>query len=306
MKLNSKFKKIIATAAFAGLAAFPAASNAAIINALFSGGINEIQDTDAERILDANGGVVTSGNFAVGQVLQSILRFDTVNLTTISDELPAPYKLTAYSELQIGAIQGSVSINGADVPNGVACGATDPFCSLILVATGNLGANVLATLYEGNSATGFNQGLAPAAGIAGVQSNTAILSVGLGKATDYWYATIVNPQSGAFVGNQIGLLTTVTATSGQRGQFNFGLSVLDNPGGIPVRNEEMAGIFGNMHDVIGNGSAYARSPGVDSGWLLSSNTLVQFNVPEPDSLALLGLVFVGMGAVGYRSKTKKS
>lgn len=303
MKLESKFKKIIATAVFAGFAALPMASNAALINALFGQGINEVQDTDAERILDANGGVVTSGNFAVGQVLQSILRFDTVNATTIGDEIPAPYKLTAYSELLIADIQGAVNINGVDVPSGAGCLATDPVCTLIMAPTGNLGAGVLATLYEGIS---FDQASAPAVGIAGITGSTAILSVGYGTADDFWYATIVNPQVGAFVGNQIGLLTTVNAASGQRGQFNFGLSVLSNPGGLPIANLGMTGTFGDLHDVIGNGSAYARSPNVNDGWLLSSNTLVQFKAPEPDSLALLGIVLVGMGAVTARRASKKA
>lgn len=303
MKLESKFKKIIATAVFAGFAALPMASNAALINGLFSQGVNEVQDTDAERILNAAGGVVTSGNFAVNQVLQSILRFDTVNATTISDVIPNPYRLTAYSELKIAAIQGSVSINGVEVPNGVACLATDPICTLMLAPTGNLGAGVLATLYEGTS---FDQASAPTVGITGVTGGTAIMSVGYGTVDDFWYATIVNPQSGTYVGNQIGLLTTVNAASGQRGQFNFGLSVLSNPGGLPIASLGMTGTFGKMHDVIGNGSAYARSPGVNTGWLLSSNTLVQFKAPEPGSIALLGAVLVGMGAVTKRRASKKA
>lgn len=300
MKLNFFGKKALAVA-FAGLAAIPAVSQAALINSLLIPGVvNEIQDTDAERILDATGAVVTSGNFAVGQIVQSILRFDTANSETIADTLVSPYKLTAVSELKVAAIQGVVNVLGVDVPNGAACTAADARCTLIFSGANlNLGANVLAALYEGPS---FSQTVAPSTAVAGVLSNTLVATVGLGKATDFWFATIsnVNPV------NQIGVIASAGPQAGQAGQFIFGLSVLSNPGGLWYEPQQMTGTFGNQHDVIGNGSAYARSPTVNSGWLLSSNTLIQFVVPEPGSLALVGALVVAAGVASTRRKQTKA
>lgn len=296
----SKFAKQALAVAFAGLVAVPAVSHAALINSLLIPGVvNEIQDTDAERIVDAQGNVVTSGNFQVGYQIQSILRFDTANAETIADTLSSPYKLTSYSELMIAAIQGVVTVSGVDIPNGAACQATDAKCTLIMAPTGNLGAGVMANLYEGPS---FSQSIAPNLGIAGVQSNTLITSVGIAKATDFWFATISN----ANPVNQIGVIGSATATAGQAGQFIFGLSVISNPGGLWYEPQQMTGTFGNLHDVIGNGSAYARTPGVNTGWLLSSNTLIQFVVPEPGSLALVGALVVAAGVASTRRKQAKA
>lgn len=299
MNLMNFGKKALVVAAFAGLGAVPAVAGAAQINALLNPGLNEIQDTDAERVL-RDGVAVTSGAFQLGDVLQAILRFDTANAETISDFIPAPYKLTAYSELRVIDIQGSQEISGVAVPTGAACAPAATTCSLIFGATGNLGVNVLASLYEG---TQFSQTVAANTAVAQITGSTKVADIGYGKAEDYWYATIVNPVGG----DQIGLLTLVSATSGQRGQFNFGVSLLNNPGGLPVAEDGMTGVFGDQHDVIGNGSAYARSPNVNTEWLLSSNTLIQFQaVPEPGSLALMGALVIAAGAVTMRRKQSKA
>jgi hypothetical protein len=296
----SKFAKQALAVAFAGLVAVPAVSHAALINALLTPGVvNEIQDTDAERIVDAQGNVVTSGNFQVGYTIQSILRFDTANSETIADTLVSPYKLTSYSELLIAGITGVQTISGVDVPTNAACTAADAKCALVMAPTGALGAGVMANLYEGPT---FSQSAAPATGIAGVMGNTLITQVGIAKSTDFWFAIVSN----ANPIDQIGIIASAGATAGQAGQFIFGLSVISNPGGLWYEPQQMTGTFGNQHDVIGNGSAYARSPGVNSGWLLSSNTLIQFVVPEPGSLALVGALVVAAGVASTRRKQAKA
>jgi hypothetical protein len=189
----SKFAKQALAVAFAGLVAVPAVSHAALINSLLTPGVvNEIQDTDAERIVDAQGNVVTSGNFQVGYQIQSILRFDTANSETIADTLPSPYKLTSYSELLIAGITGVQTISGVDVPTNAACTAADAKCALVMAPTGNLGLGVMANLYEGPT---FSQSVAPATGIAGVQGNTLITQVGIAKSTDFWFAIVSNARS---------------------------------------------------------------------------------------------------------------
>ena len=291
MKLEPKFKKIIATAVFAGFAALPMASNAASITSVISPGLNELEDTDVERILDAQGNVVTTGNFQVGYVLESMLKFEKISNFGVGpsydlDNLGGGYSLVAYSLLQVAAI--------TDIGGG-ACDAGDASCFLTLAATGDLGAGVMAEIYEGSNL--YNSALAAAAGIAGVTGGTLVAEIGIGNATDYWFAEIVNSP------NQIGALALATANSGQEGQFRFGVSVLSNPAGINFDPDGITGLFGNQHDIIGNGSAYARSPFVNNEWLLSSNVLVQFNaVPEPSTVALLGAIVLGAGFASSRRR----
>lgn len=288
-------------AAVVGLMSPIGVAEAAVINTMFNAGLNEIQDQDAERVLrptdsaDAdyvyNGqgfNVVTSGGFQVGDVIETVFRFDTVNAVTIADELPSPYQLLGHSLLEIGSISLTTDQNGNSLID------SDDIVSFVFNTTGLMGANVAVELYERttNATLGYNAGAVPETGVAEILNETLILELGLLEADDFWFGGSVF---------DISLLAAATQGSGQAASGIFGLSVITNPGNLPIlKNGILSSISGQMHDVVGDASAYAREVGVNSGWLVSSNTNASFNVPEPGTLALTGLGLLFAGAARRR------
>lgn len=277
-------KKILTVVSLAASFVAPITANSAQINSMFTVGINTAQDQDADRILRFNAttgsyDVVTSGNFQVGDVFQAILRFDSVNSNTISDSLPSPYALFAYSEVKINSITPNSSFGGYDVT--------------FAPANINLSGGAMIALYERTSGSATNPFTsAPNAGISYIQTLTSIATFGLGDTDDFWTASIPVLIEG--LDNPLG--------SGQNPSGVFGLSVLTNPGMLPIQsNGIQSGATGTYHDVIGDASAFPRETGVNTGWLVSTNTNVSFNVPEPTELALMGIGLIGM-SLGRRKK----
>jgi hypothetical protein len=281
MKL-SKFKaKIFGAAVFAGMAFLPVASHAALINDMLNVGINTIQDSDAERVVDSEGNVLSSGQYAIGDAIQAVIRFDTVNAVTIGDAHPAPYQLTGVAYLPITSITVLNDMGDANPANDV-----------IQVGFGNLGhTSAVFERLAGDPA--FSLADDPNTAWNNILNQTFVSYLGLGQADDFWTATTVNDIS-----------TIALATgSGQVAAGVFGLSQMS--GNLPlVPDGILSPVDGNLHDIIGDASVYGRETGVNSGWQVSSNINASFTVPEPGTLALLGLGLMGIGASSLRRRRK--
>jgi hypothetical protein len=296
---NNIRKAVTATAAAAVIGLGAMSAQAATINNFLVGGLNTLEDTNFDRILRPNavngdngvGGftVVTSGDFQVGDILQAVLRFEQINISNAASF--APYELFAYSELEVKAITATQIFPGIFAN------------TLTFGATGNLGQDVLVSVYEDNTPLATYSTADPDTTIANILAKDAVATFGLIDADDYWFAQ-VGLGFGAPSANSI----TDLATLGNGGQAfpiaptgNFGLSIITNTAGIPILEEQMVGLNGvSKHDVVGAVSGKVRQPGANTGWLIQTDTTLSFRVPEPDSLALIGVVLIGVAAVSRR------
>lgn len=288
--MNKTVKKGMAIALFAGLGlGAMQAHSAAIINGSLIPGIeNNLEDTDADRVL-RNGSVVTSGNFQSGDILEALLRFETVNGDNINVSTGnLGYQLIAYSQLVIP--DDPTDNVGAAVNNG------DGTFTVNFAASGNLGAGVLAEVYE-NTSTVLQFSNDPAAEIAQVLGTTLIAEFGLSDADDFWTATL--PLN-------IPTLATNGAGSPQNPAGILGLTLMNNPGALPIAtNGIQSQATGTFHDIVGSASAFAKPQNFNSGWLVATNTEIRFNlaqVPEPGIMMLLGAGLVGVGFARNRVK----
>jgi len=291
MKLSKLGSALVATSLLLG--ATQAQAGAVLNSVLVGNQINTLQDSDAERVL--RGGVSqTFGAFAVGDVIQSAVRFDTVNGTLVPNAFSSfTYQVTAIIELKIAAIIDTGIASGTGFGN---------LQQLVFTTTGNLGTNVFANLYERtdtSAGTNVNFSDTAAATLSHIGAQTLIASLGLGEADDFWTSLVIN---------DIGTISTAISGSSQAASGTYGLTVLANPGAINIKtNGIISGTDGKLHDVVGSTSIFTCETGVNcrpGEWIASSNADARFFVvPEPSDISLMGLGLLGMGAVLRKRKS---
>ena len=272
-------KKIFGAVVFASAIITSSVGYAANITSFFNPDyINGMQDRDRDRILDAQGNVKTTGNFAVGDVFEAVLQFDSVQWVdgnVIVNDTPignAP-GVYAYSAVEIASITPGVLAGTIDVAFAAANGAS------------------MIDLYEGTPvpANIFDNGVSADTAISAVQSLTKIATFGIGEADDFWTATITTTVDA--------LAPTLTSNIQPSGQF--GLSILSDPGNLNLLDNGILGADGNLHDIIGKASVTNSAA---DGWLVATDTKVFFQtVPEPNTLALMGIAVL-LGAFSQRGR----
>jgi hypothetical protein len=274
------------------------ANSAALVNDALVLGENTFQDRDGDRVL-RDGEVLlpadydAAGNFQVGDILEAVLVFDSINgLTPIQQGLPATYDLLAYSQLEIASLTLNLGADGVAGGTGV----NADFYDVIYKASGNLGANVLVAVYENNDGTFVNFGNNPTTSVAYVLAQDLIATFGYGEADDFWSGALpLTIAQLELVGQGTGVADNASGV--------FGLSLLSNPGSLPIgKNAIQSDVTGTFHDLVGNASAKERSTGYNSNWIVETDTQAKFvTVPEPGTLLLMGVGLLGAGFARKRA-----
>jgi hypothetical protein len=254
--------------------------------ALFAGE-NILEDDNREYLIKGTGNAL-AGTLQIGDRLRGVVEFGQIlqgnGPGTINPITP---ELTGIFETQIVNIIGTTIIWGS---------------SASFAAT--YGAGAMVALYTGGTDLNINGAPTIAAAELAATDGALWAVAGFGDVDDQWVSVNSNLDWG-----------TVTTLGGATkvATVNYSLSLLVNNTGY-LFNEQALDCLPNgpfvcagngKTDIVGSGDVLGGR-GLTNGYGARSDIDVTLNaIPEPGSLALLGLGFAGLGASSLRRRLQK-
>jgi len=289
--MKTKFKSALSAMGLAvALTAGPA-----VADPTYFSPFTVFHDDDLDRVFDND----NSGTLTVGDRLVSVVEFfQSQGISAGQGPISmAPAELTAVADITITGVNATTGVisfgasGGAGVLSGFAAGTT---VAVFLDQTPDL--DVI------NSNCGTRAQCLALAGLGGTDGSTLYLTLGFfGDPDNAWVSA---PASG---GANIAVVQAGAATQ-SFGTFNLAQQVGVNNTGRTF-GPEACGVFcgpggDGFVTALGNGQILGGAGLVPSEWTARSKADLQLApIPEPGSLALLGLALAGLSVTRRRSKS---